>query len=59
MKIRFEHYETKITAEIPDDSSIDDLLPVIKGLLIALTYPPTWVNNIILSEEYIFTPPEN
>ena len=39
MKITIEHYENKITHEVPyEDVSIDKMLEIIEGLLIATGY---------------------
>lgn len=45
MKITIEHYDIKVTCELPDGIDIYDLMLHIKNLLVSIGYTETTVLN--------------
>lgn len=52
MKIAITNYESEFSAEIPDASTLEELLSEIKGLLVAVGFHPISVDQHILPNEW-------
>lgn len=48
MKIVITSYDSEFRAEIPDASTLEELLSAIKGLIVTAGFPPTLADQHIL-----------
>lgn len=51
MKITIEHYDTTLSAEIPDGSDVAQTLNVIRVLLTGVGYQQESINKHLIEEE--------
>ena len=47
MKITFEHYTTKVTIEMPDDSDMRSVVDAIKGILLTAGWSMETIENYL------------
>lgn len=50
MKIQIEHYDTKISVELPDDSKINELNDVWNRLLYQMTFTQKQIEEDIIEQ---------
>jgi hypothetical protein len=50
MQISLKHYEIKITIDMPDDVSLDEVFEQFNALLISATFQQESINNWIIEK---------